>query len=87
MDHKAVRVISLFFSVVRDSGDLGFMQSAPRVNVATSRQKTALYIVGKWTVATSVDRKNEGNTNYLGRYLQNARSKWTNYVLRPEVLD
>ncbi len=71
-------------SIVRDGGDLGFMQSSPRVNVATSRQKTALYILGSWTVATSVDRKNEGNTNHMGRYLQYARSKWPNYILRPE---
>ena len=36
----------VILSTVRDGGDLGFMQSASRANVATSRQKTALYIVG-----------------------------------------
>ena len=72
-------------SIVRDGGDLGSMQSAPRGNVTTSRQKTALYILGNWIVGTSVDRKNPENTNYTGRYLQHARSKWLNYVLRPEA--
>ena len=73
-------------SIVRDGGDLGFMQSAPRVNVATSRQRTALYIIGNWAVASSIDRKHEGNTNYLGRYLQNARAKWPAYIVRPEEI-
>ena len=70
----------VILSTVRDSGDLGFMQSASRANVATSRQKVALYIVGNWGIATSKSRA-KGHTNHFGKYLEAARFKWSNYVL------
>ena len=70
----------VILSTVRDGRDLGFIQSASRANVATSRQKAALYIIGNWGAATS-KRGAKEYTNYFGKYLEAARFKWPNYVL------
>ena len=76
----------VILSTVRDGGDLGLMQSASRANVATSRQKTALYIVGNWGAATN-NRRPKECTNYFGKYLEAARYKWSNYVLQAGALE
>ena len=67
----------VILSTVRDAGDLGLMQSASRANVATSRQKTALYIVENWGAATN-NRRAKEYTNYFGKYLDPARYKAAN---------
>ena len=70
----------IILSTVRgQDNDLGFMQYAARTNVATSRQKVALYIVGNWQVVTA--RPRNERTNFFGKYVEHARSVWPNYVL------
>ena len=68
-----------------DNG-LGFMQYAAQTNVATSRQKIALYIVGSWQVVTA--RPQNGKTNYFGEYSEHAQSLWPDHVLevRPQSM-
>ena len=70
----------IILSTVRaQDNDLGFMQFAARTNVATSRQKIALYIVGDWRVV--IDRPRNGKPNFLGKYVEHAQSMWPDYVL------
>ena len=74
----------VILSVVRDSGDLGFLRTSSRANVATSRQKSALYIIGNWNVADADSRT--GAENHFRRYLEHARSQWPNYVLSSQAV-
>ena len=77
---QADDALFVILSTVRAEGnDLGFMQYAARTNVATSRQKIALYIVGSWQVVTAMPRN--GKTNIFGKYLEHAQSMWPDYLL------
>ena len=38
----------VIFSLVKTSGDPGFIRTLERVNMACSRHKSALYLIGKW---------------------------------------
>ncbi len=73
----------VILSTVRSEGnDPGFMQYAARTNVATSRQKIALYIVGNWQVVTAEPRK--GKINSFGKYVEYAQSIWPDYLLEAQ---
>lgn len=50
---QASEAQSMILSTVRDGGELGFLDSSSRINVATSRQKTAMFIVGNYETVMS----------------------------------
>ncbi|MCJ1263053.1 hypothetical protein MMC22_002923 [Lobaria immixta] len=57
----------VILSLVQTSGDPGFIGSLERVNVACSRQRHALYLIGKWEFWKATHKT---GIKYMGRLVQ-----------------
>ena len=57
----------LILCCVRSHGSMGFMQQRSRANVATSRQREAMFIIGRWYFITGMTKSEK--KNWMGALL------------------